>query len=58
MGVDHISKGKGKSNGKGNGKSKGKVTKTDNQDTRVLRVRKERALRARLLVTIKPRQNS
>ena len=58
MGVDHISKGKGKSNGKGNGKSKGKVTKPDNQDTRVLRVRKERAIRARLLVTSKPRQNS
>ena len=62
-------KGKGKSNSKGKVKSKGKCkdssknkgkgkgTKPDNQD-KVLRVWKERTLRARLLVTSKPRQNS
>ena len=53
-------KSKGKSKGKdsrnGNGKSKGKRTKPTIQ--RVLRVRRKRALRTRLLVTSKPRQNS
>ena len=51
MEVDHISR------GKGNGKGEGKGTKPDNQD-KECHVRCESALRARLLVTSKPRQNS
>ena len=49
-------KSKGKDSSNGNGKSKGKGTKPTIQ--RVLRVRRKRALRTRLLVTSKPRQNS
>ena len=62
MVVDRTSRGKGKGKGNdkgksnGKGKSKGKGTKPAIQ--RVLRVRRKRALRTRLLVTSKPRQNS
>ena len=69
MEVDHSSKGKSNGKGKGKGKdtdtdtdkdkdrdSKGKGTKPGKQDKECYVC--ERALRARLLVTSKPRQNS
>ena len=58
MEVDHTSRGKGKINGNGTGKRQKQRSEARHARQRVLRVRKERALRARLLVPSKLRQNS